>query len=313
MKPRKSKRTQTSCKNGKSTSPAENRESDTDDDGNDGSDVEEVGSSSNSCKLFACPNEGCVKTYQRYGSMVNHTMYGQCLFQPERESLLDTAKVMYSKKLLGASNIQMSTTETADVVPLALPHETLDAGWALRTTKPSKPFSEKQKRFLDEKFTIGETTGRKLDPVTVVRQMRVARGSDGQRMFTPEELLSANQIQGFFSRRAKCKNQAMAETADEDFVAAEVEDAMARVRNEVLQQTQPSHPFSYDGYNLCDLVSTDSLKTLTATCTVAKLRDICCYFGLEVNSLNARRKAPYTELLEKLVRSCSCFDKLPAD
>ena len=30
--------------------------------------------------LFACPNEGCIKTYQRHGSMINHTLYGQCVF-----------------------------------------------------------------------------------------------------------------------------------------------------------------------------------------------------------------------------------------
>ena len=53
--------------------------------------------------------------------------------------------------------------------------------------------------------------------------MRMARGSDGQRQFTPEELLTANQIQGFFSRQAKSKNQAVVE-AEDDFVAAEVED-----------------------------------------------------------------------------------------
>ena len=46
------------------------------------------------------------------------------------------------------------------------------------------------------------------------------RGSDGQRQFTPEELLAANQIQGFFSRRAKSKNQAVVE-AEDDFAAAE--------------------------------------------------------------------------------------------
>ena len=57
--------------------------------------------------------------------------------------------------------------------------------------------------------------------------MSVVRGSDGQRQFTPEELLAANQIQGFFSRRAKSKNQAAVE-AEDDFVAAEVEDAMAK-------------------------------------------------------------------------------------
>ena len=79
------------------------------------------------------------------------------------------------------------------------PHNLLDEGWVFRSTKTSKPFSEKYRRFLEEKFTIGETTGRKLDPVTVARQMRVARGSDGQRQRTPEELVTASQIQVIFS------------------------------------------------------------------------------------------------------------------
>ena len=57
--------------------------------------------------------------------------------------------------------------------------------------------------------------------------MSVVRGSDGQRQFTPEELLAANQIQGFFSCRAKSKDQAAVE-AEDDFAAAEVEDAMAK-------------------------------------------------------------------------------------
>ena len=55
----------------------------------------------NSPKLFACPNEGCIHVYKLYGSMVNHVTYGKCEFQPERESLLDTAKITYSKKLWG--------------------------------------------------------------------------------------------------------------------------------------------------------------------------------------------------------------------
>ena len=186
MKPRKaSEKCQSSCKSGKSASLPEDHGSDNDDEN------ERLGAEVENGKeqLFACPNEGCIKTYQRYGSMIDHTLYGQCVFQSERESLMDTAKVLYCKKLLGENNALMVTTVTAAKSSLPSPHNVLDEGWALRSTKPSKPFSEKQRRFLEEKFTIGETTGRKLDPVTVARQMRVARGSDGQRQFTPEELL----------------------------------------------------------------------------------------------------------------------------
>ena len=330
VKPRKSTKGQTACKGGEKNNPAKDQGGDNDNDlDDDASGIEAEGV--DKCELFACPNEGCVKTYQRYGSMINHTLYGQCVIQPERESLLDTAKMLYSKKLLADNNVLIATTETAAVFSPSSPNSILDTGWALKLTKKSKPFSEKQKGFLEEKFTIGETTGRKLDPVTVARQMRVARSSDGQRQFTTEELLPATQIRGYFSRRAKSKNQATVQAeirgyfsrraksknqatvqAEEDFVAAQVEDAMESVRNEVIEQTQPDHPLTYDGYDLCDLVARKKLSKLT----VPVLQDICCKFELDVSSKGQkvpRRKAPYIEILEKHVRSCSCFDKLPAN
>lgn len=135
VKPRKaSEKCQTSCMSEKSASLAEDQESDNDDENENGSG-----------RLFACPNEGGVKTYQRYGSMVNHTLHGQCLFQSERDSLMDTAKVLYCKKLLGDNNALMATKETEAKSSLPSPHSVLDDGWALRSTKTSKPFSEKQR------------------------------------------------------------------------------------------------------------------------------------------------------------------------
>ena len=79
--------------------------------------------------------------------------------------------------------------------------------------------------------------------MTLARRMKVAKGSGEQRQFTPEELITGNQIQGFFARRAKSKNQTVVEGED-DFVPAEVEDAVA---NEVLNQMQPIHPVTFDG------------------------------------------------------------------
>ena len=136
-------------------------------------------------KLFARPNEGCIRVYRRYGLMGNHVAYGKCKFQPERDSLIDTAKIKYSKKLWdGEISIKTGITgSAATVVPLADSQTKEEEGWALRTTKKAKAFSEKQKKFLEERFMVGETTGRKLDPVTVARQMKIARDVDGQRRF----------------------------------------------------------------------------------------------------------------------------------
>ena len=52
---------------------------------------------------------------------------------------------------------------------------------------------------------VGETTGRKLDPVTVAREMKTARqDGNGERLFSSSALLTATQMQSFFSRRARC-------------------------------------------------------------------------------------------------------------
>ena len=137
------------------------------------------------------------------------------------------------------------------------------------SNKESK--SEKQRKFLGEKFMLGETTGRKLDPVTVARQMKIARDVDGQRLFSHEEVLSSTQIQSFFSRRAKCKNSEGQSVSDKDYEAAENEEALAALRNEVLEHIQPKHPVMYDGYNLCALVTSQKLSKLK----ISTLSEIC--------------------------------------
>lgn len=257
--------------------------------------------------LFSCPNEGCIRVYKRYGSMLNHLSYGKCKFQLERESLLDTAKVVYSKKLWsGELSLKIDNTDesTLTEVPLSDLHKKEKEGWALSSAKKAKPFSEKQRNFLEEKFMIGETTGRKLDPVTVAKQMRVSRDVDGQRLFSIEEVLTSTQIKGFFSRRAKSKNSEEL-ISDRDYEAAEHEEALTALRNEVLEEIRPQHPLMYDGYNLCNLVTAQKLNKLT----VSKLTEICHAFKLEVPPQEGRkRKAFFIDAVSKLVSQCSCCD-----
>lgn len=63
-------------------------------------------------------------------------------------------------------------------------------------------FNENQRQYLDDKFEIGQESGHKADPEMVSRDMRYARTEKGQRCFTVDEFLSAQQIQGYFSRAA---------------------------------------------------------------------------------------------------------------
>ena len=61
VKPRKSTKGQTACKGGEKNNPAEDQGGDNDNDlDDDASGIEAEGV--DKCELFACPNEGCVKT-----------------------------------------------------------------------------------------------------------------------------------------------------------------------------------------------------------------------------------------------------------
>ena len=118
-----------------------------------------------------------------------------------------------------------------------------------------------------------------LDPVTVARQMKIARDVDSKRQFSQEEVLSSMQIQSFVSRRAKFKNSEAQLVSDKDYEAAENnEEALPTLRNEVLEYIQPKHPVMYDGYNLCGLVTSQKLTKLK----ISKLSEVCRSFKLEV-------------------------------
>ena len=75
-------------------------------------------------------------------------------------------------------------------------------GWALRGAKKTVHFNENQRQSFDDKFEIGQESGHKADPEIVSRDMRYARTEKGQRRFTVDESLSAQQVQGYFSRAA---------------------------------------------------------------------------------------------------------------
>ena len=54
---------------------------------------------------------------------------------------------------------------------------------------------------------VGELTGKKLDPVTVARQMKIARDVDGQRQFSNEEVLSSRKFKVSFHGGQNAKTQ----------------------------------------------------------------------------------------------------------
>ena len=250
--------------------------------------------------LFSCPVEGCVSTFQRHCNLERHMHYGKCKFAEERHSLLDKAKILYAEKLQEGSSAQpfIAGSELSEQSVHALPQ-----GWALRSTKKAARFNAKQKAYLDEKFKIGEQTGFKADPAQVAHDMRHSKHEDGSRRFTVDEFLAPQQIKSYFSRMAAKLRQGSHDVADEwDSQAVAEQDAYSAARAHILEECQLVHPITYDTYNLCELCARNKLTKLS----VPILRIICSHFEMEIDNLPLRLKKPYVQLIEELVRSCSC-------
>ncbi|KAJ8264352.1 hypothetical protein GJAV_G00148160 [Gymnothorax javanicus] len=92
--------------------------------------------------LFCCPEEGCVKSYQRLSSLQQHVDCGKQERRLENQMMLDRAALGYASELQWQS-----------------------------TSAPHSPFTEKQKENLATKFQIGKTTRRKCDPAVVAKSM----------------------------------------------------------------------------------------------------------------------------------------------
>ena len=150
--------------------------------------------------VFACSQDGYVKVFQRPSSLEKHLSLEQCVKYLEKCTLLDLAKLGYKSRLeedVGSISIPASAT-----MPKKTANVSLEEGWALKRTKKSYRFNDKQKSYLEATFAIGQSTGKKLDEEVVSREMRRALGTDGVRLFKMTEFLTAMQISSYFSRLA---------------------------------------------------------------------------------------------------------------
>ena len=253
--------------------------------------------------VFSCPSEGCIKCYQRYSALEQHMAYGKCELRPERATLLDQAKQMYHVKLI--EGISTGATSQGERAAAQERHNLLARGWALKQTKKAGRFNEAQKKYLDEKFSIGQQKGHKLDPLSVARDMRYAKNAEGNRLFTRAEFLTAQQVQSYFSREAGKLRHQPAEDDSNDHDAAVEQQQYWNTRAQVLQEVQLRHPVAYDTFDLCAMCHANKLNQLS----VAMLKCICEYFDVNKEQLTVRRKAPYIALIGKLIESCTCHEQ----
>lgn len=258
-------------------------------------------------QLFLCPEDGCIKSYQRFSALQHHLDCGKHERALERETLLDKAVRGYAVRLeeqfASVPHLQhCAENQSAANQPAPL----LPMGWALKTSQSSRTrFTEKQKNYLMSKFIIGEQTGQKVNAASVARSMISARDTNGDRLFNSAEFLTGQQITSYFSRLAskrtiQGRDSTQSESDDE---SAETEMVFNDLREEVLTNIQPVHPITYDNYNLCELMTQTKLSTFA----ISMLNRICVHFELPTSDIKRRLKAPYISRIEDFLKKCSCY------
>ena len=258
--------------------------------------------------VFTCPEEGCMQTFLRHSSLQRHLDCGNHKQVLERETLLDRAALAYAGALEG----QTATVPQISTMTVTRPTSTdnvtkLPMGWALKSGSTRKRFSEQQKSYLDAKFKLGEQSGRKVDPVSVARAMMTAKDADGRSLFMSNEFLTHSQVSSYFSRLAAKKSLPENDDGQEDQLDdthnALKEAQIEELTQKVLHDLGPTHPITFDAYNLCEMASSSKLTKFS----ISILREICESLGIETGDIKAvRRKQPYIEKIEALCLGCTC-------
>lgn len=253
-----------------------------------------------SSSVFTCPQDGCVKVFQRLSSLEKHLSLEKCTKSLEKRSLLDLAKLDYKSRLEeGTTSQVISFASFRDTREATFGEVEVKEGWALKPSKKAYRFNQNQRDYLNAKFTIGQTSGRKLDGDIVSREMRRAQGPDGVRLFKVSEFLTPQQCTSYFSRlAAKVRRQ----TSDDAEIQAVVEEENFTMARETILSITLQYPITYDQYDICAMAKGGSLERLK----LGMLQNICQQLELEVPPKPVRRKALYVDLLKKAVLNCTC-------
>ena len=111
--------------------------------------------------MFTCPQDGCVKVFQRLSSLEKHLSLEKCTESLEKRSLLDLAKLGYKSRLEeGTTSQVISSASFRDTREATSGEVEVKEGWALKPSKKAYRFNQNQRDYLNAKFTIGQTSGR---------------------------------------------------------------------------------------------------------------------------------------------------------
>ena len=138
------------------------------------------------------------------------------------------------------------------------------------------------------------------------------RGESEARLFVGKDVLSPQQISGFFSRLAAKYRKSSptqhgeSESGDEDQNAAEAESLHSELHAVVQKEAALTHQIVAQlSRNICHMVHANKLPTLT----VGMLREICENLGFNVADIKKKRKQPLIDRIIQVVGDCSCSVK----
>ena len=114
----------------------------------------------NNSRLFACPEEGCVKAFMRHSSLVKHLDCGKHKRALERETLYDKAMLEYAAKLKFGASKAPTVIEGSRSLSSLSTKPTLPMRWAQKSTQSrSVKFTDKQRQYLS--FKLERPQGRR--------------------------------------------------------------------------------------------------------------------------------------------------------
>jgi len=157
--------------------------------------------------VFGCPEEGCIKVYQRHISLQRHVDAGKHLLALERESTYDVIKKKWADTCKSISGSYMEAAHPPTSTSASVSYNqsedtplTAGMGWALKKTKKSVRFITTVRQCLREVFLQGEDNGNKATGQDIAARMRSMRTAEGTKVFTKDEWLTSSQISRYFSR-----------------------------------------------------------------------------------------------------------------
>ena len=228
---------------------------------------EESGDEDRDCGLFSCPEPGCVKQYITMGRLEKHIAAEKHSFQDVSEPLGDKVVKKWAEQFQQVTSENLSSQLENKLSSLRLTeelsattHQVLQKGWALKVPKRAARFLDNVRNYLQEKFDVGNATGRhKADPVQVSVDMICVRDELGRRLFAASEGLQIQQIRSFFSRLAAAQRKKVQSPAnliedevrdlESDTQAEQYETELQELREGIIAEVAEKHPICYERFN----------------------------------------------------------------